>query len=105
MRRQLAKAGFFYHPLPTNPDNCACFICHFALDAWDEDDDPVVEHLKLSPDCGWAILATVESQDGVLSEEYPASERMIAARKSTFDGRWPHEDKKGWKCKTKQVMV
>jgi hypothetical protein len=38
-----------------------------------------------------------------LSEEYPASVRMIEARKATFADKWPHENKKGWKCKVKQV--
>ncbi len=28
---------------------------------------------------------------------------MIEARKATFSDKWPHETKKGWKCKTKQV--
>lgn len=62
-----------------------------------------MEHLKHSPDCGWAIVATIERQDGDLSQEYPASVRMIEARKATFADKWPHETKKGWKCKIKQV--
>jgi len=59
--------------------------------------------LKHSPDCGWAIVATIEKQDGILSPEYPSSSTMIAARKATFADKWPHEGKKGWKCKVKQV--
>jgi len=102
-RVKLAKAGFFYYPFSPSPDNCACFLCHSALDGWEEGDDPLAEHLKHSPNCGWAIMAAVESQDGVLSQENPNTARMIAARKATFGGRWPHESKKGWKCKTKQV--
>ncbi|KAH9221287.1 hypothetical protein DL95DRAFT_519313 [Leptodontidium sp. 2 PMI_412] len=101
---ELAKAGFFYHPLQTNPDNVACFLCHRSLDGWEEDDDPLAEHLKHSPDCGWAIVATIEKQDGVLSVEYPLSLTMIAARKATFADKWPHEGKKGWKCKVKQMV-
>lgn len=73
------------------------------MDGWEEDDDPLVEHLKHSPDCGWAIVTAIEKQDGDLSEEYPASVRMIEARKATFADKWPHEGKKGWKCKVKQV--
>ncbi|KAE9363597.1 BIR-domain-containing protein [Stipitochalara longipes BDJ] len=101
---ELAKAGFFYYPTQSNPDNVACFLCHKALDGWEEDDDPLAEHLKHSPDCGWAIVATIEKQDGDLSQEYPASARMIEARKATFSDKWPHETKKGWKCKTKQMV-
>jgi hypothetical protein len=63
----------------------------------------LVEHLKLSLDCGWAIVASIEAQDGQLSYEYPLSEKMIEARKATFADQWPHDSKKGWKCKTKQV--
>ena len=74
-----------------------------SLDAWGKHDDPLVEHLKHSPECGWAIVAMIERQDGVLSEESPASRRMIEARKATFADKWPHESKKGWKCKTRQV--
>jgi hypothetical protein len=36
-------------------------------------------------------------------KENPQSAKMVEARKATFAGRWPHEGKKGWKCKTKQV--
>ncbi|KAM3085128.1 hypothetical protein ACMFMG_003560 [Clarireedia jacksonii] len=28
---------------------------------------------------------------------------MVEARKATFGGQWPHESKKGWKCKIKQL--
>jgi len=31
------------------------------------------------------------------------SVRMIEARKATFADKWPHDGKKGWKCKVKQV--
>jgi hypothetical protein len=73
------------------------------LDGWEKDDDPLAEHLKHSPDCGWAIVASIGKQHNELSEENPASERMVEARKATFSNLWPHEGKKGWKCKTKQV--
>ena len=35
--------------------------------------------------------------------EDPKGKRMVEARKGTFAGRWPHEGKKGWKCKVKQL--
>ncbi len=80
-------------------------MCHKHLDGWEDDDDPLAEHLKHSPDCGWAITAAIEKQDKDLSQEYPASVRMIEARKATFGDQWPHEGKKGWKCKVKQVCL
>ncbi|KAE8443988.1 hypothetical protein EG329_001117 [Mollisiaceae sp. DMI_Dod_QoI] len=101
---ELAKAGFFYHPLQANPDNVACFLCHRNLDGWEEDDDPLAEHLKHSPDCGWAVVASIEKGDEELSQQYPASASMIEARKATFADKWPHEGKKGWKCKIKQMV-
>ncbi|KAG0649145.1 Chromosome segregation cut17 [Hyphodiscus hymeniophilus] len=104
LAEDLAKAGFFYYPILINPDNVACFLCHKNIDGWEEGDDPLVEHLKHSPNCGWAIVATIETQDGELSEEYPCSARMIEARKATFADRWPHEGKRGWKCKVKQMV-
>jgi hypothetical protein len=48
-------------------------------------------------------VQTIETQDGELSQEFPGSAKMVDARKATFGGVWPHESKKGWKCKTKQV--
>ncbi|TGO17514.1 hypothetical protein BTUL_0017g00950 [Botrytis tulipae] len=101
---ELAKAGFFYYPSQSNPDNCACFLCHRSIDAWEEGDDPLKEHLKHSPNCGWAIVASIEAQDEELSREFPASLRMVEARTATFAGKWPHEAKRGWKCKTKQLV-
>ncbi|KIN08425.1 hypothetical protein OIDMADRAFT_187821 [Oidiodendron maius Zn] len=102
--QELAKAGFFYNPTHANPDNVVCFLCHKSLDGWEEDDDPVAEHLKHSADCGWAIVAAVERQDGNFSGECPTSTRMIDARRATFADKWPHENKKGWKCKIKQMV-
>lgn len=101
---KLAKAGFFYHPTQNNPDNAVCFLCHKSLDGWEEDDDPLAEHLKHSSNCGWAIVAAIERQDEELSQEDPASSQMLDARRATFADKWPHESKKGWKCKTKQVI-
>lgn len=38
------------------------------------------------------------------AEEDPLSEHMIDARRATFRDWWPHEKKKGWKCKTQKVL-
>jgi hypothetical protein len=35
-------------------------------------------------------------------EEDPMSETYANARKATFEG-WPHESKRGWKCKIEKV--
>lgn len=103
---QLARAGFFYKPTSSCPDNTTCYICKSNLDGWEENDDAVEEHLKHSPNCGWAItIATeLEIEDGSQSLEDPMSERMMDARRMTFSSRWPHENKRGWRCKTPKMI-
>lgn len=99
-----ARAGFVFQPTPANPDNVVCFLCDKHLDGWEEDDDPLIEHLKHVPDCGWAIVAAIEKELGDLSKVHPLDPRMIEARKATFAGKWPYDAKKAWKCKTKQLV-
>lgn len=100
---ELAKAGFYFDPHPTNPDNVTCFLCHKQMDGWEPEDNPVEEHLKHSPSCGWAVTAAVEAEYDDMEQVDPRETRLLEARKATFAGRWPYESKKGWKCKTKQL--
>ncbi|RCI10357.1 hypothetical protein L249_4377 [Ophiocordyceps polyrhachis-furcata BCC 54312] len=99
----LAKAGFFFDPTPASPDNVVCFLCAKPLDGWEAGDDPLLEHLKHAPDCGWATVAAIEADVGDYGTQDPISSQMIEARKATFGDWWPHDGKKGWKCKTKQL--
>jgi hypothetical protein len=73
------------------------------VEGWEEDDNPFEEHLRLSPHCGWAIVSAIENGIGDYSLDDPTQPQMMEARKATFAGKWPHESKRGWKCKTKQV--
>lgn len=73
------------------------------MDGWEVGDDPLLEHLKHSPSCGWAITAAVEAEIESYALVHPADPTMVEARKATFAGRWPHDGKRGWSCKTKQV--
>ncbi|KAJ4289472.1 hypothetical protein N0V88_006953 [Collariella sp. IMI 366227] len=100
----LAKAGFFFQPDTKHPDNVTCFLCNKSLDGWDEDDNPLEEHLKHSPTCGWAIMAAIEAGYGNYGKAHPLDPFMIEARKATFAGRWPYESKRGFKCKTKKLV-
>ncbi|KAL2140671.1 hypothetical protein VTI28DRAFT_3528 [Corynascus sepedonium] len=100
----LAKAGFFFEPHPKSPDNVVCFLCEKSLDGWEETDNPLEEHLKHSPTCGWAIMAAIEAGYGNYGKVHPLDPAMIEARKATFGGRWPYESKKGFKCKTKKLV-
>lgn len=80
-----------------------CFLCDKSLDGWEEGDNPLEEHLKHSPTCGWAITAAIETGYGNYGKVHPLDPAMVEARKATFAGRWPYESKKGFKCKTKKV--
>ncbi|KAI9811510.1 MAG: hypothetical protein M1832_000885 [Thelocarpon impressellum] len=104
-RAQLASAGFTYVPTGASPDNVECFLCHKALDGWEEQDDPIAEHLTHSPDCGWAIVTSIEKRrDDPARQKYPLGEDMKEARRATFAGLWPHDGKKGWVCKTEKMV-
>ncbi|KAG5981122.1 hypothetical protein E4U55_003258 [Claviceps digitariae] len=100
----LAKAGFYFEPYVENPDNCACFLCGKGMDGWEEGDDPLQEHLKHSPTCGWAIHAAIEADIEEYAKEDPGLPHMVEGRRATFADKWPHEARKGWKCKTKQLV-
>jgi hypothetical protein len=82
-----------------------CFSCHRQLDGWEAGDDPVSEHIKHSPDCGWAISAVINQRTskGIFVNEDPMSEELVASRTVTFADLWPYEKKKGWKCKVAKV--
>ena len=102
---QLARAGFFYKPTSSCPDNTTCYLCENSLDGWEPSDNAIEEHLKHAPDCGWAIMIATERgiEDGNQSQEDPMGERMLDARRMTFGSKWPHESKRGWTCKIQKV--
>ncbi|KAJ5575355.1 hypothetical protein N7450_009254 [Penicillium hetheringtonii] len=102
---QLAQAGFYYKPYESNPDNTVCFHCSRALDGWEEDDNPITEHLKHSPECGWAIMMDIQqSSSNPKKIEDPTSERIVQARAATFGTSWPHDGKKGWVCQSVKMV-
>ena len=115
----IALAGFHYKPQAVGSDNVVCYLCSRALDGWEPDDDPLVEHLKFSPDCGYAICQSIaqsegakrarresgeEARDDEQETEDPTSERLVEARRKTFEIGWPHETKRGWTCKTEKMV-
>ncbi|KAF2403912.1 hypothetical protein EJ06DRAFT_579828 [Trichodelitschia bisporula] len=98
---ELARAGFFYRPEHDKLDNTQCFMCFVQIVDWEPTDIPSVEHLKCQPACGWAINSDIGNRLA-LGEEVdhdPMAEEFLEARKDTFTDAWPHEQKKGWKCK------
>ena len=46
----LARAGFFYFGAD---DNVKCFWCGLCLHQWRPTDEPISEHMRVSPSCGW----------------------------------------------------
>ncbi|KAK4897197.1 hypothetical protein LTR27_005090 [Elasticomyces elasticus] len=99
----LAKAGFFYLPLPQNPDNTKCFSCAVKLDGWEASDNPLAEHLAHAPTCPWALCKSVALPSADNDEPVdPLSTEMVTARTSTFVD-WPHEGKRGWRCKVTKM--
>ncbi|KAL4937252.1 hypothetical protein BDV06DRAFT_77781 [Aspergillus oleicola] len=102
---ELAHAGFFYNPYETNPDNTTCFLCRRALDGWEEEDNPITEHLKHAKDCGWAVMIAIQQRSSNPAEiEDPTSEAIVQARLSTFGESWPHDGKKGWVCQSDKMV-
>ncbi|PYH92677.1 hypothetical protein BO71DRAFT_18794 [Aspergillus ellipticus CBS 707.79] len=102
---ELAHAGFFYNPYATNPDNTTCFLCQRALDGWEEDDNPITEHLKHTKDCGWAIMMDIQQHSSNPAEiEDPTGEWIAQARQATFGESWPHDGKRGWVCQSEKMV-
>lgn len=103
---ELALAGFYYKPSATSIDNVQCFICQSQLDGWESGDNPAFEHLTHAPECGWAINACIRLRNGDPNrvEDDPLSEKMMEARRATFMNNWPHENRKGWKCKIQKMV-
>ncbi|GAB1742256.1 hypothetical protein NU219Hw_g7811t1 [Hortaea werneckii] len=106
---ELARAGFFYRPVPDSPDNVQCFLCNVKLDGWEPEDDPVREHLAHSQPCAWALSLSVLRPEGIDAEPEtrdPMSDEMVAARKGTFElgEGWCHESKRGWRCKVNKMV-
>ena len=83
-----------------------CFSCEKELDGWDEEDVAILEHRQLSPNCGFALNLGIEYD--IENDRFEPSDtdpiKMLDARKLTFKDIWPHEDKRGWACKTQKVV-
>lgn len=103
----LAKAGWFFTPSKSSPDQVTCFLCKKSLGGWEETDDPFVEHVGHGKDCGWAATrCTLELKRQEKGEkagagvkwslENDGGKEMEKGRKATFGKWWPHDKSKGW---------
>lgn len=87
-------------------DNVTCFCCEKSLDGWEEGDNAFREHMLYSEHCPWAILMAIEfcAIEELMTED-PMSEKMIEARRQTYEDNWPHEKKRGWTCKVQKAST
>ena len=53
----LAAAGFYFLK---QQDMCMCAFCAICIEDWDEGDDPMSEHSRLSPDCPFVNVQGTE---------------------------------------------
>ncbi|KAI4730421.1 hypothetical protein E4T49_01766 [Aureobasidium sp. EXF-10728] len=98
---ELARAGFFFKPAPDSDDNAQCFHCAVKLDGWESQDVPLQEHLAHSAHCSYALSLSVSDKQ---EDRDPMSPELVEARTATFGDMWPHEHKKAWKPKIKQMV-
>eukprot|EP00960_Hanusia_phi_P059066 764065-Hanusia_phi.AAC.2 len=56
---RLALAGLYYLPDAKIEDRTVCFKCGRAMFAWQQNDDPLYEHVKFNPSCEY-----VQDDDG-----------------------------------------
>lgn len=76
------------------------------LDGWEAEDDPLKEHLAHSANCLWAMSlnAGISAQSDSDNEHDPMADELADARRGTFGDAWPHEAKRGWKCKIQRMI-
>lgn len=67
----LSHAGFIYSPRSIEDDRVRCMYCQCALDYWEEDDDPIEEHIRNeSTYCYFLDLYNNEHDDNKSSLEF-----------------------------------
>ncbi|KAG5420586.1 hypothetical protein I9W82_002467 [Candida metapsilosis] len=62
--KTLADAGFIYSPRYAGDDRVVCPYCRCALDSWDEQDDPIDEHLSNTSTYCYFLDKYVERKQG-----------------------------------------
>lgn len=81
---QLAKAGFYFTPAPTEfgGDLVTCYMCGSGIDGWEPEDDPIKVH---SENCTSCPLAIIQSKPWESDEEHdPFSELVLSSRLQTY---------------------
>ncbi|CCG23189.1 hypothetical protein CORT_0D03470 [Candida orthopsilosis Co 90-125] len=62
--KSLSEAGFIYSPRYFGDDRVVCAYCHCALDSWDQQDDPIEEHLSNNSSYCYFLDKYVERKQG-----------------------------------------
>lgn len=92
---QFVEAGFWFNPSPDHEDNVTCFLCNKSMEGWEHGDDPVAEHRRHCPDCGWALTVAIQETPYDEHNCDPHSYEFSQARLMTFgNGQWPHNNSK-----------
>lgn len=71
------------------------------MDGWEEGDNAIDEHVAHSEDCTYALCISV-GRPG--EDRDPLDDLVIDGRRATYGDLWPHESKKGWKCKVQKMI-
>ncbi|KAJ3013954.1 hypothetical protein HKX48_005420, partial [Thoreauomyces humboldtii] len=79
---KMAEAGFIYWPMTDGPDTVLCPTCDVSLDGWEGTDDPIKEHEKRGPKCGFlASLASGGVPPAVVPTKKTVARKGAAVRK------------------------
>lgn len=83
---KLAKAGFYYDPhkstLSNNnrpDDTVTCVYCNVSLQDWEEDDDPMLEHKNISPNC---YLCHYDTKNKMKNQIHKSNKKSVSPSNS-----------------------
>lgn len=85
---RFAQAGFTWTPDdPQTTDRVTCPCCHLSVDGWEAADDPMRVHVKLSPDCLFAVNVNMVEQNKIDEARRKGTYEESAHRPGAFVGR------------------
>ncbi|KAL2312401.1 Protein bir1 [Schizosaccharomyces pombe] len=96
----LATVGFYYNPISESNseerlDNVTCYMCTKSFYDWEDDDDPLKEHITHSPSCPWAYILSSKNNPN----QNPQAAALTKCREQTFvDKVWPYTNRPDYHC-------
>ncbi|EPY49928.1 survivin [Schizosaccharomyces cryophilus OY26] len=95
---KLSAVGFYYNPIQRPQqrlDNVTCFMCSKSFYDWEENDDPLKEHITHSPSCPWAYVLSARNNP----HQDPRAPSLTKCRELTFvDKVWPYINRSDFHC-------